>query len=190
MASEPIEKLTTRAPRSKFYSFLMRHWPYLLMLALALVGVARTSIGPSAMASYWVVLAPVFGIICVAEHWRDVEGPQAHWQLIRTQALHWTAVMFAMYLVFMTSVNRIMNADADALTVLAVLALGTFTAGIHGKAWRICVVGAVLGLAIPAIAWLEESTVLILLVLVLLVTVAVLIFLHSPWGVKKGTGPA
>jgi hypothetical protein len=134
MASDPFEKLSTKAPRSKFYSFLMRDWPYLLMLALALAGVARTSMGPSSMASYWVVLAPVFGIICIAEHWRDVEGPQAHWQLIRTQALHWIAVMLAMYLVFMTSVNRIMNADADALTVLAVLALGTFTAGIHANA--------------------------------------------------------
>jgi hypothetical protein len=184
MASDPFEKLSTKAPRSKFYSFLMRDWPYLLMLALALAGVARTSMGPSSMASYWVVLAPVFGIICIAEHWRDVEGPQARWQLIRTQALHWIAVMLAMYLVFMTSVNRIMNADADALTVLAVLALGTFTAGIHANGWRICVVGAVLGLATPAIAWLETSTVLILLVLVLLATVAVFIFLHSPAALK------
>jgi hypothetical protein len=178
------------APRSKFRSFLMRDWPYLLMLALALAGVARTSIGPSSMASYWVVLAPVYGIICVAVQWRDIDGPQARWQLIRTQALHWTAVMFAMYLVFTTSVNRIMNADADALTVLAVLALGTFTAGIHAKAWRICVVGAVLGLAIPAIAWLETSTVLILLVLVVLVTLAVWIFLHNPAALKRGAGQA
>jgi hypothetical protein len=184
MAGHQSDGLKLEAPRSKFYSFLRRDWPYLLMLALALAGVARTSIGPSSMASYWVVLAPVFGIICIAEHWRDVEGPQAHWQLIRTQALHWIAVMLAMYLVFMTSVNRIMNADADALTVLAVLALGTFTAGIHANGWRICVVGAVLGLATPAIAWLETSTVLILLVLVLLATVAVFIFLHSPAGLK------
>src|SRR6516225_9159027 len=76
MDSHQSDGFTFKAPRSKFYSFLMRDWPYLLMLALALAGVARTSIGPSAMASYWVVLAPVFGIICIAEHWRDVEGPQ------------------------------------------------------------------------------------------------------------------
>jgi hypothetical protein len=80
----------------------------------------------------------------------------------------------------MTSVKQMMNSDAAALTVLAVLSLGTFTAGIHANAWRICMVGAVLGLAVPAIAWLETSTVFILLVLVVLVTLAVLIFLHSP----------
>jgi hypothetical protein len=190
MDSHQSDGFTFKAPRSKFYSFLMRDWPYLLMLALALVGVARTSIGPSSMVSYWVVLAPVYGIICVAVQWRDIDGQQARWRLIRTQALHWTAVMIAMYLVFMGSVKRIMNADADALTVLDVLALGTFTAGIHANAWRICVVGAVLGLAIPAIAWLETSTLLILLVLVVLVTVAVLIFLHNPARMKRGAGPA
>ncbi len=178
MARELFAALRGKVPRSKFQSFLMRDWPYLLMLALALTGVARTSAGSSAMAAYWVVIAPVFGIICIAEHWREAEGPQARWHLIRTQALHWLAVMFAMYLVFMTSVTQMMNSDANALTLLAVLALGTFTAGIHASAWRICVVGAVQGLAIPAIAWLETSTVLILLVLVVLVTVAVLIFLH------------
>jgi hypothetical protein len=96
--------------------------------------------------------------------------------------------MFAMYLVFMTSVEKMMNSDANALTVLVALALGTFTAGIHAEAWRICVVGIVLGLAIPAIAWLETSTLLILLVLVVLVTLAVLMFSHNPAILKKGAG--
>jgi hypothetical protein len=173
--------------RSRFRSFMRRDWPYVLMLALALAGVARTSIDPSAMISYWMTLAPVFAIICVAMQWRSMEGIEARWRLIRTQGLHWAAAMLAMYLVFMTSVNRIMNSDADALTVLAVLALATFTAGIHAEAWRICVVGALLGIAIPAIAWLETSTLLILVVLALLIVVAVFIFLHVPPGFTKHT---
>jgi hypothetical protein len=180
MADPEFHDREVKASRSKFRSFLMRDWPYLLMLILALVGVARTSVGPAAMLSYWVVLAPVFGIICVAVHWRDVEGQQEHWKLVRMQALHWTAVMSAMYLVLLASVRKIMNADADALAVLVVMALGTFTAGIQVEAWRICVVGLVLGLTIPAIAWLETSTVLILLVLAALLAFAALIIWHSP----------
>src|SRR5438105_4052019 len=109
MVDHESDEYEVKVSRSKFRSFLMRDWPYLLMLALALAGVARTSMGQSAMATYWVALAPVFGIICVADHWRDIVGPEAHWQLIRSQALHWTAVMFAMYLVFMTSVEKMMN---------------------------------------------------------------------------------
>jgi hypothetical protein len=170
-------------------SFLMHDWPYLVMLALALYGVAYTSISQSAMTSYWVILAPTFGVICIAVHWRDVEGRQSRWRLVRTQALHWAAVMLAMYLVFMTSVKQMMSSDASALTVLTVLALGTFTAGIHAEAWRICMVGAVLGLAVPAIAWLETSTVLILVVLVVLLTLAVLVFLRRPGAIAQDTGP-
>jgi hypothetical protein len=40
---------------------------------------------------------------------------------------------------------------------LTVLALGTFTAGIHIASWCICLVGVVLALGVPAIAWLEQS---------------------------------
>ena len=115
--------------RSKFRSFLIRDWPYLLMLTLALFGAAFTSADRPAMMLDWMVLGPSFGIICVVAHWRDYDDPEAHWQLARKQALHWTAVMFTMYLVFEANVKQMMNADASALMVLALLALGTFTAG-------------------------------------------------------------
>jgi hypothetical protein len=80
--------------------------------------------------------------------------------LIWTQALHWGAVLVAMHLMFVVDVSRMMNADASALAALTVLALGTFTAGVHIAAWRICLVGVVLALAVPAIAWLEQSALL------------------------------
>jgi hypothetical protein len=67
---------------------------------------------------------------------------------------------------FIVDVSRMMNADASALAALTVLALGTFTAGVHIAAWRICLVGAVLALGVPAIAWLEQSALLLLLVAV------------------------
>ena len=72
--------------------------------------------------------------------------------LVWTQALHWGAVLLAMRLIFVTDVARMMNADASALAVLTVLALGTFTAGVHIAAWRICLVGIVLGVGVPEIA--------------------------------------
>jgi hypothetical protein len=144
------------------------------------MGAAYTAIAQSASTAYWEALAPLFGIITVAAHWRDVEGPEAHWQLIRTQALHWFAVMFAMYLVFIADVQHMMSSIASGLMVLAVLALGTFTAGIHSANWRIGLVGILLGLGVPAIAWLAESTLLILLVAVVLITFAVLLFTHRP----------
>src|SRR5215510_6758842 len=89
--------------------------------------------------------------------------PEQRLHLIWTQALHRGAVLVAMHLMFVVDVSRMMNADARALAALTVLALGTFTAGVHIAAWRICLVGAVLALGVPAIAWLEQSALLLLL---------------------------
>jgi hypothetical protein len=168
-----------KASRFSLRSLFIRDWPYISMLVLAIFGVAYASIAPQAMTNYWIILGPVFAIICVATQWRDVEGPEAHWHLIWTQALHWIAVILAMYLVLLVNVKRTMSADASALVVLTLLALGTFTAGIrHAAGWRVCLVGVVLGLAVPAIAWLEQSTLLLLLVAIVLVAIAGLYVMH------------
>ena len=168
-----------KASRFSLRSFFIRDWPYIVMLVLAIFGVAYGSVSPQAMTDYWKILGPVFAIICVVTQWRDVEGPEAHWHLIWTQAFHWIAVILAMYLVLLVNVKQMMNADASALVVLTLLALGTVTAGIrHAGGWRICLVGVILGLGVPAIAWLERSTLLLLLIAAVLVAIAVLYFMH------------
>jgi hypothetical protein len=168
-------KASRFSPRSVF----IRDWPYIGMLVLAVIGVAYASVAPQAMTNYWTILGPVFAIICVATQWRDVEGPQAHWHLIWTQAFHWVAVILAMYLVLLVNVKQQMSSDASALVVLTLLALGTFTAGVrHAAGWRVCLVGVVLGLGVPAIAWLEQATLLLLLIATVLVAIAVLYVMH------------
>jgi hypothetical protein len=166
-----------KASRFSLRAFFIRDWPYLVMLALAFFGVALTSIARPAMTTYWIALAPCFAVICVITRWRGTEGKERHWHLIQTQALHWVAVMIGMYLVFVSDVKQMMNSDASALMVLTLLALGTFTAGVHVAAWRICLVGVVLALAVPAVAGLEQAT--LLLLLVALVAIVVLYFMHK-----------
>jgi hypothetical protein len=176
--------------RSRLWSILTRDWPYVSMFILSLFGVSYTSVYRSVMAPYWMVLVPVFCIITVAAQWHQAEGREARWELIRTQTLHWAAVMFAMYLVFVSDVEKMMNADASGLVVLTVLALGTFTAGVHARAWRICLIGAMLSVGVPAIAWLEQSTLLLLLLAVVLATFASFVFLRGPWQGKLSTKKA
>jgi hypothetical protein len=156
--------------------FLVRDWPYLAMLVLALFGVAYTSVARQGMTTYWVALAPCFALICIITRWRDVEGKEGHWKLVKTEAFHWLAVMVAMYLVFVSDVKQMMNSDASALMVLTLLALGTFTAGIHVGSWRMCMVGLILAVTVPAVAWLEQATLLLLLVAIVLISVAVLFY--------------
>ena len=52
-------------------------------------------------------------------------------------------------------------------------ALGTFVAGVHARAWRVCAVGGFLALAVPAVAWIQESATLLLVVAVLAALVGV-----------------
>jgi hypothetical protein len=46
--------------------------------------------------------------------------------------------------------------------MITLLALGTFMAGLLARVWRICAVGAILFVAVPAIGWLDQSVVLLM----------------------------
>jgi hypothetical protein len=168
--SETPSQSDAPAPsRPRRYGFLRAEWPYLLVLALALFGIAYTSFARTPMTYYWVVLAPVIGVICVVTRWPSTASRDERLRLIWTQALHWAAVLLAMHLMFGANVARMLNADGSALAALTLLALGTFTAGVHTFAWRICLLGVVLGVGVPGIAWLERSALLILLIALLVV---------------------
>ena len=175
-------------------AFLLREWPYLLILVLSLLGVAYSSVSKAPSAAYWIVLAPFVGILCVVTRWKDAETREQRLRLVWTQTLHWAAVLVAMRLMFVADVSPIMNSDASALAALTVLALGTFTAGVHIGAWPICLVGIIQALGVPAIAWLEQSALLLLLVAIGIVAVAAPIFwhrAHSAHGQANGqSGPA
>jgi hypothetical protein len=152
-------------------ALLKNEWPYLLILVLALFGVAYTSLSRSPMAMYWIALAPLIGVICVVSRWREIPDRDGRIRLLWTQALHWGAVFLVMDLMFVADVARMMNVDASGLAALTLLALGTFTAGVHIGSWRIGLVGLILGIGVPGIAWLEQSALLILLVVLVLIAI-------------------
>ena len=49
-----------------------------------------------------------------------------------------------MWLMFLPEVRGVVNDNATSLTLLILLALGTFVAGVHAGVWRICAVGVFL----------------------------------------------
>jgi hypothetical protein len=190
MTEPHADHVPPAASRFNPRAFLIREWSYLLMLILALFGVAYTSFSQTPMTTYWIALAPFIGLVCVVTHWRDAERRDERLRLVWTQALHWGAVLLAMQLMFVADVRRMMNADASALAALTLLALGTFTAGIHIGSWRICLVGIVLGIGVPAIAWLEQSALFLVLAVVILAAVIVPLFLHGRRTGKNSATPA
>ena len=143
-------------------SRLLRALPYLLILILPLVGIAYTSINKKPLIYYWEFLAVLTGLLCVVSGWQHV-GKDDRVRLIWTQALHWDAFLGAINLLLYTDVQRMLNADATGLATLLLLALGTFVAGVHTLSWQTGALGVVMALAVPAIAWIEESALILIL---------------------------
>jgi hypothetical protein len=65
-------------------------------------------------------------------------------------ALHWAAFLLVISMMLLPNVQRILNASATGLAVLMLLALGTFTAGVHVLSWQVCLLGIIMALGVPA----------------------------------------
>jgi hypothetical protein len=176
--SQPTSPASSPSP-SSLRAFVWAEWPYIAILALAVFGVAWTSVARQPMTYYWLALTPLIGLVCVVSRWKTAQDREGRVHLIVTQALHWGAVLLAMELAFVADVNQMMNADARALFILTLLALGTFTAGVHVASWQICLVGVIFALGVPAIAWLEQTALLLVLAAAIIVAIAVLLWLHN-----------
>lgn len=152
-------------------SFWIRELPFALVLILTTIGVAYTSFSKQPITGYWEVLAPLIALVCVGAGWENADDNAKKIRLIATQALHWIAFIVVMNLLLLSSVQRVFSAGATGLAIFTLLALGTFTAGVHVLSWQVCLLGLVMALGIPAIAWIENSA--LLLVLVVAVVVAI-----------------
>jgi hypothetical protein len=154
--------------------FIANQIPYILMLVLAVVGIGYTDIFPRSSSWYWEVLAPVYGIICIATQWsRFGAKERSRLRLIWTQFLHWGAFFLSMQLVFLPVVQQSLDSDITGLVLLHLLALSTFLAGIYLE-WRLCIVGAFLAADIVAVAFLDQATILMVLLAVVIIAVFLL----------------
>src|SRR5215467_6914102 len=151
------------------YPWWLRDLPYALLLILTLFGVAYMSFARQPMIGYWELLAPAIGLVCVWSGWPHAHDKAARIRLAWTQVLHWLAFLAAMNLLLLGGAQSMLTPDAAGLAVLTLLALGTFVAGVHLQSWQICLLGAVMGISVPAIAWIERSSLLLLFVAAALV---------------------
>jgi len=157
-------------------SFWIRELPFSLVLILTLLGVAYTSFLKQPIMGYWELLAPVIGLVCVGSGWSSANDKDARLQLICTQALHWAAFLLVMSMILLPNVQRILNASATGLAVLMLLALGTFTAGVHVLSWQVCLLGIIMALCVPAAAWIEASALIIVLISVAVLGIGVVLW--------------
>jgi hypothetical protein len=159
-------------------SFWIRELPFTLVLILTVAGVAYTSFSKKPIIGYWEILAPIIALVCIGAGWQEAGDKSARLRLIVTQALHWFAFLLVMNLMLLTSVQRIFTAQTTALAIFTLLALGTFTAGVHVLSWQVCLLGLIMALGIPAIAWIENSALLVVLIAAAVVGVGVVLWWH------------
>jgi hypothetical protein len=168
--SEPAVAQNVASPlaHSRRARFWLRELPYIAALTLTILGVAYTSVSQQPLIGYWEFLAGAIGLVCVTTGWLHIHDPKARLRMVWTQALHWLAFLVAMNIVLLPNVQRMLNAPATGLALLMLLALGAFVAGVH-VSWHICVLGIIMALCVPGIAWLAESALLLLLGVVVVI---------------------
>ncbi|HUB64055.1 MAG TPA: hypothetical protein VL996_06335 [Methylocella sp.] len=167
---KPTQETIDPSDKPRIASFLRRKLPYVVVLVLAIFGVAYTNISHQPLNGFWEFLALAIGFVCVITEWPTTVDRK---RLVWTQALHWTTFLVTMNIVLLPGVQRMIPAPATSLVLLMLLALGTFLAGVNLLSLQICFLGLAMALAVPAIAWLKQSALFLLLGAVLLAGLAV-----------------
>ena len=159
-------------------SFWIRELPFTLVLILTIAGVAYTSFSKKPIVGYWEILAPIIGLVCIGAGWQEAGDKSGRLRLAVTQVLHWGAFLLVMNMLLLESVQRIFTAQTTALAIFTLLALGTFTAGVQVLSWQVCLLGVIMALGVPAIAWIENSALLVVLIVAAVVAGAAALWWH------------
>ncbi len=159
-------------------SFWIRELPFTAVLILIIAGVAYMSFSKKPIVGYWEILAPIMALVCVGAGWEEAGAKTGRLRLIVTQALHWFAFVLVMNMMLLSSVQRVFTAQTTALAIFTLLALGTFTAGVQVLSWQVCLLGLIMALGIPAIAWIENSALLVVLVVAAVVGIGAVLWWH------------
>jgi len=165
-------------------AFLLRQFPYVLVLTLAIVGVAYTNVSHQPLVGYWEVLALAMGVVCIVTEWPKVHDRQARFRLMWMQALHWVAVLVTMNIMLLSGVQQLLPSPATGLVLLILLALGTFLAGLNLLSFQLCFLGLALALAVPVISWLKQSALFLVLAAVFLIGLGI-----TFWPRQRYRGP-
>lgn len=126
------------------------------LLLLSMGGTAIADFSSRGGLNYWLAMVPIFAAASIFVGWsRARASGQSVARLLRNQALHWTTLALAVYLVYMLQQTGRLNRDDAGLVALLALALTTMLAGVHFD-WRMLVLGGLLAVIAVCAAFVEE----------------------------------
>jgi len=138
---------------------------------LVMIGLFLSNYSSEKALFYWCTMFPIFGVACLAHELAAGRAYEiALWRMLMRQALHWVGPIVAVKILFLQHARGQMATDAVALTVILLLTVTCFLAGVHFDRsfyW----VSAFLALA--AVIGTEIETYLWFAVVLLLIAIAV-----------------
>ena len=173
--ADPQDAQSIKGQRTSLW---LKELPFTLVLVLTIVGVAYTSVSKQPIVGYWEALAPIIALVCIGAGWEHESDRAGRIRLIATQSLHWLAFVAVMHLIMLPGVQKLFTVHATGLAIFTLLTLGTFTAGLQIRSWQICLLGVIMALAIPAIAWIENSALMLVLIAAAALGIAAVFWRH------------
>jgi hypothetical protein len=167
--------------RTRNWISLLAEAPYFAIVVIGVVGICWTSLFRSPTATYWVIMTPITAPLCIAVGWRHLPQGRGRFDMVAIQFGQWAAVLVAMYLIHVSNVRGLVTSDALGSMMLTLLALGVFDSGLDLRAWKLCVAGVFLAIAVPLVAWFEQAALFIFLIGAVLIALGILLW----WGRAK-----
>jgi hypothetical protein len=138
---------------------------------MVMIGLFLSNYSSEKARYYWCAMFPIFGLACLAHELAAGRAYEiALWRILLRQALHWIGPIVAVKILFMQHARGQMSTDAVALTIILLLAVTSFLAGVHFD-FSFYWVSAFLALA--AVIGTEVETYLWFVVVLLLIGVAI-----------------
>lgn len=180
--SQPVN--TAAAQKGAASRLRIQEWIVIALIALSIIGVGITDFAPAVSHWYWLAMVPLFGMACAVIEWDGAKGRGlAPGAVIRNQLLVWISLLVAVQLVYLLLHAGRLDSENAGLIILLLLSLTVFGSGIY-LGWRLCVVGACLGLALVMATYLEEFIWLFMIFLV--AGAAVVYFVYKYRSTKAG----
>jgi hypothetical protein len=156
---------------------------------LVMIGLFLSNYSSEKALFYWCAMFPIFGVACLAHELAAGRAYEiALWRILMRQALHWVGPIIAVKILFMQHARGQMTTDAVALTVILLLAVTCFLAGVHFDRsfyWvsAFLALAAVIGTEIETYLWF--AVVLMLVAIAIAVASAMLLRRGSKAGLES-----
>lgn len=130
-SSTTLERASKRA-RALESMFVRRLLVVGVLGVLVMIGLFLSNYSSEKARFYWSAMFPIFGIACLAHELAAGRAYEvALWRVLLRQALHWIGPIIAVKVLFMQHARGQISTDAVAVTIILLLAVTCFLAGVH-----------------------------------------------------------